>query len=133
MKNCSQIFVFSLALLLGACTPNLGRVNPADTSARADQIHQDIAYLASDALEGRLTGTPGNDSAAAYIARRYAALRLASPFAGYLQSFDALSAEDAHLGRTIPRHSQNVVAMIPGSDPRLRGEYVVIGAHYDHL
>jgi hypothetical protein len=29
--------------------------------------------------------------------------------------------------------AENVVAMIPGSDPTLRDEYVVVGAHYDHL
>jgi len=27
----------------------------------------------------------------------------------------------------------NVVALLPGSDPGLRGEYVVVGAHLDHL
>jgi hypothetical protein len=29
--------------------------------------------------------------------------------------------------------ARNVVALIPGSDPRLRGEYVAIGAHNDHI
>jgi peptidase M28-like protein len=29
--------------------------------------------------------------------------------------------------------ARNVVAMIPGSDPRLKGEYVAIGAHNDHI
>lgn len=29
--------------------------------------------------------------------------------------------------------TQNVVAMLPGSDPKLANEYIVIGAHYDHL
>jgi hypothetical protein len=29
--------------------------------------------------------------------------------------------------------SRNVVAMLKGSDPALAGEFVVIGAHYDHL
>ncbi|HSE36912.1 MAG TPA: M20/M25/M40 family metallo-hydrolase, partial [Blastocatellia bacterium] len=29
--------------------------------------------------------------------------------------------------------SANVVGVIPGSDPQLASEYVVIGAHYDHL
>ncbi|HNW59792.1 MAG TPA: M20/M25/M40 family metallo-hydrolase [bacterium] len=33
-----------------------------------------------------------------------------------------------HMGRT-----HNVVAELPGSDPLLRQEYVIIGAHYDHL
>ena len=29
--------------------------------------------------------------------------------------------------------SQNVVAMLPGTDPRLKNEYVVFSAHLDHL
>jgi hypothetical protein len=29
--------------------------------------------------------------------------------------------------------ARNVVALIPGSDPRLRSEYVAIGAHNDHI
>lgn len=31
-----------------------------------------------------------------------------------------------------PRPTYNVVAVIPGSDPALRGQYVAIGAHLDH-
>ena len=29
--------------------------------------------------------------------------------------------------------TQNVVALLPGNDPVLKDEYIVIGAHYDHL
>jgi len=29
--------------------------------------------------------------------------------------------------------TQNVIAMLPGSDPVLKNEFIVIGAHYDHL
>ena len=29
--------------------------------------------------------------------------------------------------------ARNVVALLPGSDPVLRDEYVIVGAHYDHL
>ncbi|HEV2126216.1 MAG TPA: M20/M25/M40 family metallo-hydrolase, partial [Chloroflexota bacterium] len=32
-----------------------------------------------------------------------------------------------------PLPSRNVMALLPGSDPRLRGEYVVLGAHADGL
>jgi hypothetical protein len=32
------------------------------------------------------------------------------------------------------RHrTANIVAMLPGSDPKHAGEYLVVGAHYDHL
>ncbi|MBM3405274.1 MAG: M28 family peptidase, partial [Bacteroidetes bacterium] len=30
-------------------------------------------------------------------------------------------------------NTRNVVAMIPGSDPTLQSEYLVLGAHFDHL
>jgi len=32
-----------------------------------------------------------------------------------------------------PAPARNVVAILPGSDPALRGEYVAIGAHNDHV
>jgi len=96
-------------------------------------IRADVAFLASDALEGRGTGTPGNDTAAAWIARRYGQLRLSQPFPGYLQKFDARSAQDAHLGATGSRATQNVVGILRGTDPAVRDQYVVVGAHFDHL
>src|SRR6267378_1668929 len=33
----------------------------------------------------------------------------------------------------IPAPARNVVAILPGSDPKLKGEYVAIGAHNDHI
>ena len=32
-----------------------------------------------------------------------------------------------------PHSARNVIAVLPGSDPTLRGEYVAIGAHTDHV
>jgi hypothetical protein len=131
-------FFFALCLALQSCasasprtaleTSNAGASDRADARA----IRSDIAYLASDRLEGRGTGTPGNDSAAAYIARRFAALGLRPVEGDYRQSFVALpiSARGA-APRSLP--TQNVVALLPGNDAELRGQYVVVGAHFDHL
>lgn len=111
--------------------------SPAHTAPRAAlapdslAIRRDVFYLASEALAGRLTGTPGNDSAAAYIARRYAALGLRPMSAGYLQPFVARPPVRDKPSPSLP--TQNVFALLPGSDPALRGQYVVIGAHFDHL
>jgi len=126
------IVAVALFLAASSCSASHGS---ASAPLRPDStlIRNDIAFLASDALEGRLTGTPGNDTAAAYIARRYQSLGLTPLTPGFLQPFDALSAEEAHMGRTQPRHSENVVALLPGTDPVLKNEYVVIGAHFDHL
>ena len=62
-----------------------------------------------------------------------------------VQKFLGLPLENARpgtLGRTIrgtvhfaviPAPARNVVAILKGSDPKLRGEYVALGAHNDHL
>ncbi len=94
-------------------------------------LRRDIDSLASVRLGGRLTGTPGNDSAAAYIARRYARLGLRAAAPMYLQHF--VARPTSHMGPAPALPTQNVFAILPGRDPALAGEYVVIGAHFDHL
>ena len=128
--------VLLVTLLAGAASASplagqsAGRLRGADSA----RIRSDIAYLASDRLEGRTTGTLGNDSAAAFIARRYQTLGLVPVMAEtFLQPFVARPASAAHSGSPLALRTQNVVAMIAGSDPRLRRQYVVIGAHFDHL
>jgi aminopeptidase YwaD len=144
----------SAAVILFGCHPTRVAPESGPTSAMGDtaRIRADIDYLASDALEGRATGTPGNDSAAAYLAREYARLgltRIVRPTtcpemrtgvrecvvgrASYLQHFPARSVAAAHAGLPGELPTQNVIAMQPGTDPTLHAEYVVIGAHFDHL
>lgn len=120
------IAVCSVAACRGANTGPRPAAAPDSVAIRSD-----IQFLASPRLEGRLTGTPGNDSAAAYIARRYARLGLTPLSRGYLQPFVAKPATRNAAPDSLP--TQNVVALLRGRDPALRGEYVVIGAHFDHL
>ena len=124
----------AVLLIAGAC--RTAESIPAATPVPdAGRLRRDIAWLADDRLEGRGTGTPGNDSAAAWLARRHAALGLRPVTAdgGYLQRFVARSAQMAHTGQPDGVATQNVVALLPGRDPTLRGQYIVIGAHFDHL
>lgn len=97
------------------------------------RIRADIEFLASDVLQGRGTGMPGHDSAAAYVARRYASLGLTPILPGYFQRFEARSAVMAHSGPAAALATENVAAQLPGTDPALRGQVIVIGAHLDHL
>lgn len=104
----------------------------------------DLAYLASPALAGRLTGTPGNDSAAAFIARRYSELGMLGAFTGtscgkekcensFFQFFRLSPFTTGRLDVAIGSKTQNVGALVIGTDSLLRHEYVIVGAHYDHL
>ena len=128
----SLLVPLTAALAAGGCHR---RSSPAAVAMAPDsaRVRADIEYLASDALRGRATGTAGNDSAAAFAARRYAALRLHAIVPAYFQRFIARSAISAHGGDPAELPTQNVIAFLPGRDPVLRGQAIVIGAHIDHL
>jgi hypothetical protein len=46
---------------------------------------------------------------------------------------DSVSGRIGYVDRPTETPPRNVVAILRGSDPRLRDEYVAIGAHYDHV
>jgi membrane-associated protease RseP (regulator of RpoE activity) len=88
---------------------------------RAEVLQRHIDYLASNELQGREAGTKGGRAAAEYLARYYAACKLKPGGAdgGYFQPFEP--------------NNRNVLAVLPGSDPELADQYVIVGAHYDHV
>ena len=89
-----------------------------------------VRYLADDALQGRLAGSPGERCAGDYIAARFREIGL-QPRGnqGFFQTVPLASLLNPHSQGT----GRNVIAVLPGSSARLRGEWVIIGAHYDHL
>ncbi|HEY5940563.1 MAG TPA: M28 family peptidase [Gemmatimonadales bacterium] len=98
------------------------------------RLLDDIRFLSDDRLQGRMTGSRGADSAAAYLARRFSQVGLQPAAGGWFQSFtvgrEAPAARPAQIG---PLVGKNVVGILPGRDPVLRNQTVILGAHYDHL
>lgn len=123
-----QPFVRSLLVL--ALLPSVALAQ----SAAVDQprMLDDIKFLSADGLEGRLTGTPDADTAAAYIQQRFRQVGLQAPAGGWFQEFkvEGGAAQRVAAAGTVGR---NVVGLLPGSDPVLREQVIVVGAHYDHL
>jgi len=98
------------------------------------QIKIDVVYLASDYLEGRETGTKGEDLAADYIAYRYAQLGMKKidENLGYFQPFPFKELANPHHDHGgIPKEGlgKNVVGYFDNQADKT----IVIGAHYDHL
>lgn len=61
-----------LLLIFVIAASALAQRKPLDRSAPSvERLREVVAYLASDKLEGRRTGTPGADAAALYIAREF--------------------------------------------------------------
>jgi hypothetical protein len=98
------------------------------------RLLDDIKFLTDDRLQGRATGSAGADSSAAYLARRFSEVGLQPAAGGWFQSFtlgrDAPAARQGKAGGVV---GKNVIGILPGRDPVLRNQTVVLGAHYDHL
>ena len=121
-----------LALLLGAAALDLPL--HAQQVVEPPKLLDDVRFLSDERLRGRMTGSPGADSAAAYLARRFSQVGLQPAAGGWFQNFavgrDAPAVRPAQAGALIGR---NVVGILPGRDPVLRNQTVILGAHYDHL
>ncbi len=83
-----------------------------------------VATLASAEFGGRRG--PGAIKAAAYVEDEFRRLGLEPLFDGSFRQ----EIPDATTGKSLGR---NVGGVIHGSDPKLAGQFVVIGAHFDHL
>lgn len=66
----------ALTVLLTACGDQTPHAVAAEVSADANALRSHLEFLASDALEGRDTGSRGHEIAAQYIAARFKALGL---------------------------------------------------------
>src|SRR5829696_3735260 len=106
----------------------------AQRAAEPPRLLDDIKFLSDDRLQGRVTGSPGGDSSASYLARRFSEVGLQPAAGGWFQPFtvgrEAPILRQAKAGALT---GKNVIGILPGRDPVLRNQTVVLGAHYDHL
>jgi hypothetical protein len=114
------------AVLLGVLTvegssADHAALDAARVSITAGDLQRHINVLADDSFEGREAGSRGGRAAAGYIITQLQrhGLTGAGERGGFYQSFGA--------------GYRNILAVLPGSDPDVRGQHILIGAHYDHV
>ncbi len=110
----------------GSVTEEVSEVRATGSSETgftdAKRIGALMNYLASDELKGRDSGSEGIEMAAKYIEDHFKSYGIVPYFESYR---DTLS--------NYKKTSYNVVGVVEGSDPTLKNEYILIGAHYDHI
>jgi len=97
---------------------------------------KDVSFLASDALEGRQTGTKGEVKAATYISQRFQEIGLSKKGTqGFLQPFTFKPKTNPHEQVKFDVNGDgaitgnNVIGFLNNNAENT----IVIGAHYDHL
>jgi Zn-dependent M28 family amino/carboxypeptidase len=87
-----------------------------------------VSALAHDSMQGRLTGSVYEEQAAFYVRDKFLESGLDPAVQGFIQEFDVPGTVRGQSGQ----ESQNVLAVLPGAGD-LALEWVIIGAHYDHV
>lgn len=116
-----QLSLVFASVLLVACSSQSVK-KTLKPSISSESIAEYINYLASDELEGRNTGSEGIDKAADFIQNTFENAEIPPFFETYRDSFQ--------VGEVT---GFNILGVIEGSDPALKKEYVLVGAHYDHI
>lgn len=142
--------LFLLCITLAACQGTSPASQPTahalpEAALTLDDTTPPLKFLADDALLGRAAGTPGADTAAHYIARRFRAVGLTAPpkADGYFQHVPLVRTQTPQ-GRTRLALDEdptdddgftapNVAGIVNGHDPALRDTFIVLTAHYDHV
>lgn len=88
----------------------------------SEELKETVYYLASDELEGRATGSKGIEKAAIYIENKLKSYGIKPYLDTYRDHYKA-KGKDAF----------NIIGFIEGTDPELKKEFVILGAHYDHI
>ncbi|MDO6760901.1 M20/M25/M40 family metallo-hydrolase [Tamlana sp. 2_MG-2023] len=118
MKNIYYLFFLLPILNSGAQEVQ----KQSEQSILKESVEKSMNYLASDALEGRKTGTEGLEKAAVYIETFFKSNNIKPFFETYRDSFNIQDLV-----------GYNIVGYIEGHDPKLKNEFVVLGGHYDHI
>jgi Peptidase family M28 len=133
-----------LILLLAGCSSGEDGIAPQAVldGISATTMKTRIDYLADDAMQGRILNSPGHDQARDYLLGLLQDESL-QPL-GVDGGFEFFHPEHARDGFYQPTQSggaeqstdgtgDDLVAVLPGSDPAFADQYIVLMAHYDHL
>jgi len=125
MKNAFLSLLTLSVFLLPACSSKsvkTGTDAVLDSEVLAQEMMGMVTTLASDEFTGREAGTPGIEKAAVYIENYFESNGVDTYFDTYR---DELSNFE------VPTY--NIVGLVEGEDKALQDEYIIIGAHYDHI
>jgi Zn-dependent M28 family amino/carboxypeptidase len=117
----------AIALLVALASTGVSSVRAQQAASSIDgaRLLSDLETLASDKMEGRLTGTEGSARARAYIVQRFKELGI-QPFG------DSYERPFTFQGRGGgERSGVNILGMIRGR--RDASRFIAVTAHYDHI
>jgi len=136
---CRHIIVITIVLCIIPVFFESAQLNFPEDELTVSEVESHLRFLASDELMGRKPGTYGADIAARYIAEQFraAGLKKLSSALDYFQEAHLIlenkSDREIKDGEVKSISSKNVIGYLEGKDPKMKNEFVLLCAHYDHL
>ena len=109
------------------------QVAHSQKNVTVNELKKHINFLTSDKNVGRYPGDRTNKKVVSYIKKQYKQSGIKPLKGSYKQAFMAQLRVKKDEPKKPEVKTWNVIGIIEGSDPKLKNEYVVLGAHYDHL
>lgn len=105
----------------------------SQSNITVNELKDHIVFLTSENNAGRYPGGKANKRIVKYLEKDFKKLGLLSFKNNYKQKFKArLRVEKGEQEKPLAT-TRNVFGYIKGNDPNLKNEYIILGAHYDHL
>ena len=105
----------------------------SQTEITENELKEHLLFLTSEKNAGRYPGGKENKRVVKYLKKEFKNLGLKYFNKGYKQSFNAQLRVEKGADQKPKVVTWNVVGYIEGNDPVLKKEFIVLGAHYDHL
>lgn len=105
----------------------------SQTEITETELKEHIQFLTTEKNAGRYPGGKENRWVVKYIKNEFKRLGIKPFNRNYKQIFKAELRLDKGIEKKPVVTTCNVVGFIEGNDPLLKDEYIVLGAHYDHL
>ncbi len=123
------------ALLLVALSLSAAENDAAGERACGPCIRAHEEFLAADALRGRGSATPDELVAATYIASQLRQYGVEPGLDGgsYIQTVPFRRRQSRTSDVQVEATTWNVIGKLPGSDPRLKQDAILLSAHMDHV
>ncbi len=115
-----RLLVLALMFLAAqAARAETANLTAALASITSSELRSHVAALADDTFEGREAGSRGGRAAGVYLVKQLQKYGLPGAVHGsYYQPFGTYT---------------NILAVLEGSDPELKTQFILVGAHYDHV
>lgn len=123
-----KYFYFLIVFVLIGCKSTsisnepISKVQEFSYKVQESSVSETLKKLTADDMQGRESGTNGGDKAASYLNDLLTKYNVKPYFKTYRDTLKNFK------GTTF-----NIVGVIEGTDPILKEEFIILGAHYDHI